>query len=84
MENKNLSKNNTDELLEGQKRVNSNTIYNAILIGFLIGIVIYSTVKHGLGFFTFFPLFFVYLLIKKRKKIKTDINNLLCLIVSCS
>ena len=40
MENKNLSKNNTDELLQGQKRVNSNTIYNAILIGFLIGIAI--------------------------------------------
>lgn len=68
MENKNHSKKtNTDELLEGQKKVNSNNIYNAILIGFLIGIALYSTVKHGLGFFTFFPLFFVYLLIKKRK-----------------
>ena len=67
MENKNHSEKNTDELVQGQKKVDSNSIYNAIIIGFLIGIAIYSTVKHGLGFFTFFPLFFVYLLIKKRK-----------------
>ena len=67
MENKNHSEKNTDELVQGQKKVDSNSIYNAIIIGFLIGIAIYSTVKHGLGFFTFFPLFFVYLLIKRRK-----------------
>lgn len=67
MENKNHSEKNTDELVQGQKKVESNSIYNAIIIGFLIGIAIYSTVKHGLGFFTFFPLFFVYLLIKRRK-----------------
>ena len=67
MENKNHSEKNTDELVQGQKKVDSNSIYNAIIIGFLIGIAIYSTVKYGLGFFTFFPLFFVYLLIKRRK-----------------
>ena len=67
MENKNHSEKNTDELVQGQKKVDSNSIYNAIIIGFLIGVAIYSTVKHGLGFFTFFPLFFVYLLIKRRK-----------------
>lgn len=67
MENKNHSEKNTDDLVQGQKKVDSNSIYNAIIIGFLIGIAIYSTVKHGLGFFTFFPLFFVYLLIKRRK-----------------
>jgi hypothetical protein len=32
--------------------------YN-VIIGFMTGIAIYLTVKKGLGFFTFFPLFFL-------------------------
>ncbi|MEM8521517.1 hypothetical protein RCH19_001509 [Flavobacterium sp. PL12] len=65
-----LSKNNNEDLINEKKNVNSTTILNAVLIGLLVGISIYSTAKNGLGFFTFFPLFFVYLLIRRRKIVK--------------
>lgn len=61
----------TDEqLLEEQKKLKSTAIINAFLIGTFIGIAIYSAVKNGIGFFTFFPLFFAYVLFNNRKKAK--------------
>ena len=65
-----LSKNHNEDLINEKKDVHPSTIFNAVLIGLLVGISIYSTVKNGLGFFTFFPLFFVYLLIRIRKIVK--------------
>lgn len=46
------------ELLERVKKKKSNDITNAVILGVLIGIATYSTVKHGLGLFTFLPLLF--------------------------
>ena len=43
---------------------------NAILIGFCVGIFIFSAVNNGFGFFTFFPLLLTYPFIKNGKKIK--------------
>ena len=68
----------TDEqLFDEQKKLKSSNIINAVLIGALIGVAIYSAVKNGVGFFTFFPLFFVYLLFKgssKAKAVKEEIK----------
>ena len=58
------------ELLEKRKKIKSAAVLNAGLIGFLIGIAIYSTVVNGLGFFSFFPLFFVFLLYKNKHSTK--------------
>ena len=44
----------------------------------LIGIAVYSTVKNGFGFFTLFPLFFVLILFRNRKKeeaLKKELKN---------
>ena len=68
MEQNNFDKLTDNELLQQQKKVKQNNIVTAFMIGLLIGVAIYSTVKNGFGFFTFFPLFFVYLLTKNRKK----------------
>lgn len=69
----------TDEdLLREKKKIKSNNIINAFLIGIFIGIAIYSTVNKGLGFFTFFPLIFAYLLIKNgknNKAISTELKS---------
>lgn len=70
MEPKELAKLTNEELLQEQKKTNSNKIIHAVLIGVLVGVSIFSTVKKGFGFFTFFPLFFVFLLLKKQKDIK--------------
>ena len=65
-----LSKLTDDQLLAEAKKMKSAKITTAVLIGFMIGVATYSTVKNGLGFFTFFPLFFVFLLFKDDKKRK--------------
>jgi len=51
------------ELLERHQIAKSSLIITCILIGALVGVAIYSSVKKGVGIFTFFPLFFVFLII---------------------
>jgi riboflavin transporter FmnP len=58
------------ELLEKAKKMKSTTIINALLIGFMIGVIIYSVVKNTLGFFTLIPLYFVYKLANNAKNEK--------------
>lgn len=55
------------ELLAEAKKVKSAAIFNALLIGALIGIVIYSAVKNTWGFFTLIPLYFIYKLVDRPK-----------------
>ncbi|MBB4807854.1 hypothetical protein HNP38_003170 [Chryseobacterium defluvii] len=71
MEQKDWTELSDEELLQEQKKAKSKNIINGFLIGFLIGVAVYSTVKNGIGFFTFFPLFFAYLAFSHIKKDKT-------------
>ena len=77
MKQRNLSELTDQELLEEEKKRKSTTIINALLIGFLIGIVCYSIMKNSLGFFTLIPLFFAYKLINKSKHNSQELENLL-------
>ncbi|WP_027076580.1 hypothetical protein [Maribacter antarcticus] len=70
MKQKDLEELTDEELLKGKKKIQSNKVVNASLIGFCIGVVVYSAVKNGFEFFTFLPLGFVYLLSKNGKNIK--------------
>ncbi len=70
MEQKELSELTDEQLLDEAKKIKSSSITNAVFIGFLIGIVIYSIVKNGFGFFILFPLFFAYKFVKSSKKNK--------------
>lgn len=70
MEQKELANLTNEELLQEKKKLKSSNIIHAFLIGTFIGVAVYSAVKNGFGFFTFFPLFFVYLLLKNEKKSK--------------
>ncbi len=63
-----LSALTNEELLEKAKKMKSTTIINALLIGFMVGVIIYSVVKNTLGFFTLIPLFIVYKLVNNSKK----------------
>jgi len=56
------------ELLAQAKKKKSDAVINAFLIGLMIGIVIYSIVKNGLGFFILIPILFIY-------KINNKSNN---------
>jgi len=59
-----------EELFEEKKKIQYNKIVNASFIGLCIGVFIYSAVKNGFVFFTFFPLILTYPFIKNGKKIK--------------
>jgi hypothetical protein len=56
-----------EELLQKLKNLKSNKIVDAFIIGVTIGIAIYSAVKNGTGFFTFFPLIIGYMIIRNSK-----------------
>ena len=60
------------ELLNEAKKMKTFSITNALLIGFLVGIVAYSIFKSTWGMLTLIPLYFIYKMINdpKNKKIK--------------
>ncbi len=69
-EQKELSKLTDQELLNEAKKKKSASFINALFIGILIGVVIYSIAKNTFGFFTLIPLFFAYKLVKNSKSNK--------------
>ena len=73
MEQKKLTELDDQELLEEQKKLKTNKIINATLIGLFVGVFVYGAVKNGFTFFTFFPLLFALLLVNSgRKKIEFE------------
>ena len=64
------------ELLEKRKSVKSSLILSATIMGFLVGIAVYSAVRNGIGFFTFFPLFFVYIIGKNQARNKALLKEI--------
>lgn len=77
MKEKNLSELTDQELLREAKKMKSTSIINAVLIGFLAGIVFYSVVKNSLGFLTLIPLFLAYKLINNSKYANNELENIL-------
>lgn len=78
MDQKELSELTDQELLDEAKKMKSFSLTNALFIGFLMGIVIYSIAKNSWGMLTLIPLFFAYKIINdpKNKRIK-DLEKLL-------
>lgn len=70
MTQKPLSELSDEELLEEAKKKQSMDVTNALLIGFMMGVVAYSIVKNTWGFFTLIPLFIAYKLYNNSKKDK--------------
>ncbi|MGG5210611.1 FUSC family protein [Chryseobacterium sp. MIQD13] len=65
---KELNELTDQELLEKRKKSKSEEIINAVILGVLIGIAIYGTIKYGLGLFTFLPVLFALYAANKWKK----------------
>lgn len=77
MKEKELSQLTDQELLGEVKKMKSTAVINAVLIGFLIGIIIYSVAKNTWGFITLIPLFLAYKLINGSKHNIKELENLL-------
>lgn len=65
------------ELLQEAKKMKTASIINALLIGFLIGVIFYSIVKNSWGLLTLIPLFFIYKLINNSKHNTKELGSLL-------
>ena len=70
MKHENLTELSDQELLLKIKKMKTNSIIDATIIGFTIGVVIYSAVKNGFGFFTFFPLILTYIIVRNSENNK--------------
>jgi membrane protein YdbS with pleckstrin-like domain len=68
MKNEEVKESSNKELLELAKQKKTTAVINALLIGFLIGIIIYGVAKNNLSFFVLIPLIIVYKLFNKPKK----------------
>lgn len=68
MEEKDLATMTDEELLQEAKKMKSSSVTHAVLIGFLIGIIIYSVAKNSWGFLTLIPVYLIYRLMTKSKR----------------
>lgn len=76
MNRKDLLELSDEELLKKAKKSKSDSIINALLIGFCIGIIIWSVAKNTWGFLTLIPLFFIYKMVNNSKNDK-DLKDVL-------
>lgn len=72
MESKNYSKFSDQELLEEQKKLKSFSLTNALFIGFLLGVIVFSIIKSSWGMLTLIPIYFIYKMVNdpRNKKVK--------------
>jgi hypothetical protein len=80
MEQKEYTKMTDQELLDEAKKMKSFSITNALLIGFLAGVIVFSFVKNSWGMLTLIPLFFIYKMVndpknKKSKELKSILKE---------
>lgn len=64
---KEFTEQSDQELSQKAKKKKSANFLNALLIGVMIGIIIYSIMKNDFGFFILIPLFFIYKMINNPK-----------------
>ena len=75
---KSLAEFTNEELSQEEKKRKESRKFFPFIIGLAVGIAAYSTFKHGIGFFTFFPLIFILASIsvdKKYKEVKAEIES---------
>lgn len=70
MKSENLTELSDQELLQKINKIRSNRIIDGVIIGLTLGVVVYSAVKNGFGFFTFFPLLLTYIIARNSKNNK--------------
>jgi uncharacterized membrane protein len=71
MELSSIFEQDSDELNKKLKRLKTEKIINAVLVGFTIGVFAYSAIKGGLGFGSIMALVVAYFFIKNANKSNT-------------
>ncbi|MEJ5051483.1 FUSC family protein [Chryseobacterium culicis] len=75
---KELSELTDQELLEKKRTIEARNISNAVILGVLVGIAIYSMITKGLSLMTFIPILFALFVAnswnKNKKELKKELN----------
>ena len=77
MEQKRLSDLTDAELLQAAKKMKTAKRTNALMIGFLAGIIFYSIMVNHIGWFTLIPLFLIYKLVNKSRYDSKELQQVL-------
>lgn len=77
MDQKQLHELTNEELLQEAKKRKSAATTDALIIGFLFGVICYSVVKNSWGWLTLILLYFIYKLMTKPKYNKQELEQLL-------
>jgi hypothetical protein len=70
---KDLSQLSDEQLLDEAKKMKSFSVTNALFIGFLTGIVVYSVAQNTWGFLTLIPLYLIYKFVNDPKNIRVKV-----------
>jgi len=76
MAQKTLADLTNEELLDEAKKVKSTKIFDAVAIGVLVGIATYSSIRNGVGLFTFLPLIYIPIATRNNTK-RNEVERLL-------
>lgn len=68
-----LSKLTDEELLSEAKKLKSFSINNAFIVGFFIGILVYSFVKNSWGLLTLIPLYLIHKIVSDPKNARAKV-----------
>lgn len=76
-ENKDYTKLSLEELLAEEKKIKKMEITSSVIIGALVGVLIYGVAKKGLGFLhIFLPLIIIFGINKNTQKIKQNLKQI--------
>ena len=74
---KDYSKLTPEELSAQEKKLKRSEILSAVLVGFLVGIMIYGVAANGFGFlYTVIPLVFIAGIVKGSQKQKSSLKEI--------
>ena len=76
LDNEDYSKLALEKLLIEEKKIKKKETTSAVLIGVLIGVIIYGVAKNGIGFiYIFIPLILIFGIYKNSQKLKHKIKE---------
>lgn len=72
---KDLSELTDQELIEKKRTIEARNVVNAIILGVLAGISIYSTITKGVSFTTFLPILLAFFVANSWNKVKKGLKR---------
>ncbi|MEN0050408.1 MAG: FUSC family protein [Bacteroidota bacterium] len=76
MENKDYSKLTLEELQREEKELKKQEIIGAVIVGFLVGVMVFGLVRNGFGLlYTVIPIFLIYGIAKNAQQLKAKLKQ---------